>query len=78
MSEELHTLVGLYVVDALDDDERVRFVAHLAGCPACQQEVAEFQATTGRLSQLMAERPPASLRAPRSWSASPTPRRSRR
>ena len=63
MSEELHTLVGLYVVDALDDDERARFEAHLAGCPACQQEVAEFQATTGRLSQLMAERPPESVRA---------------
>ena len=63
MSEELHTLVGLYVVDALDDDERARFEAHLAGCPACQQEVAEFRSTTGRLSQLMAERPPESLRA---------------
>ena len=32
MSEELHTLVGLYVVDALDDDERARFEAHLADC----------------------------------------------
>jgi anti-sigma factor RsiW len=63
MSEELHTLVGLYVVDALDDDERARFEAHLAGCAACQQEVAEFRATTGRLSQLMAERPPETLRA---------------
>jgi anti-sigma factor RsiW len=63
MTEELHTLVGLYVVDALDDEERARFEAHLADCAACQQEVAEFQATTGRLSQLMAERPPASVRA---------------
>jgi anti-sigma-K factor RskA len=63
MSEELHTLVGLYVVDALDEDDRARFEAHLADCAACQQEVAEFQATTGRLSQLVAERPPASLRA---------------
>jgi anti-sigma-K factor RskA len=63
MSEELHTLAGLYVVDALDDDERERFEAHLAECSACRQEVAEFQATTGRLSQLMAERPPDSLRA---------------
>jgi anti-sigma-K factor RskA len=63
MSEELHTLVGLYVVDALDDDERIRFEEHLAGCAACQQEVAEFHATTGRLSQLMAEPPPPALRA---------------
>ena len=71
MSEELHTLVGLYVVDALDDDEQARFEAHLAGCAACQQEVAEFRATTGRLSQLMAERPPETLRA-----ATPRPLRS--
>ena len=63
MSEELHTLAGLYVVDALDDDDRARFEAHLADCSACQQEVAEFRATTGRLSQLMAERPPESVRA---------------
>jgi anti-sigma-K factor RskA len=63
MSDEMHTLVGLYVVDALDDDERAGFEAHLADCAACRQDVAEFQATTGRLSQLMAERPPDSLRA---------------
>jgi len=37
MSEELHTLAGLYVVDALDDDERARFDAHLADCAACQE-----------------------------------------
>ena len=63
MSEELHTLVGLYVVDALDDEERSRFEAHLADCAACSDEVAEFRATTGRLSGLMAENPPPALRA---------------
>jgi anti-sigma factor RsiW len=45
------------------DDASGRFEAHLAGCAACQQEVAEFRSTTGRLSQLMAERPPETLRA---------------
>ena len=63
MSEELHTLVGLYVVDALDDEERSRFEAHLTDCAACSEEVAEFRATTGRLSGLMAENPPPALRA---------------
>ncbi len=62
-SEDLHTLVGLYVVDALDGDERQRFEEHLAGCAACSAEVAEFRATAGRLSNLMAENPPPGLRS---------------
>src|SRR5262245_62087928 len=63
MNEELHGLVGLYVLDALDDDERAMFEAHLEECDACTAEVSEFRATTGGLSQLMAEQPPASLRS---------------
>ena len=63
MSEDLHMLVGLYVVDALDDDERARFEAHLAECDACANEVVEFRATAGRLSTLMAENPPPALRS---------------
>ena len=62
-SEDLHTLVGLYVVDALDGEERRRFEEHLPGCATCSAEVAEFRATTGRLSNLMAENPPPGLRS---------------
>ena len=62
-TEDLHALVGLYVVDALDDDERHRFEEHLAGCAGCSAEVSEFRATTGRLSNLMAENPPPALRS---------------
>jgi anti-sigma-K factor RskA len=62
-TEDLHSLVGLYVVDALDDEERHRFEEHLAGCAACSAEVSEFRATTGRLSNLMAENPPPGLRS---------------
>ena len=62
-TEDLHPLAGLYVVDALDDEERHRFEEHLAGCAACSTEVAEFRATTGRLSNLMAENPPPGLRS---------------
>jgi len=63
VTEDLHGLVGLYVVDALDDDERARFEEHLAACEACAAEVAEFQATTSRLAALTAEEPPPALRA---------------
>jgi anti-sigma factor RsiW len=62
-TEDLHALVGLYVVDALDDEERHRFEEHLAGCAGCSAEVSEFRATTGRLSNLMAENPPPALRS---------------
>ena len=62
MSDELHGLAGLYVVDALDSDERERFENHLAECPTCRDEVAGFRGTTGRLSQLMSESPPPWLR----------------
>jgi anti-sigma factor RsiW len=62
-TEDLHPLVGLYVVDALDDEERHRFEEHLAGCAACSAEVSEFRATTGRLGNLMAENPPPALRS---------------
>jgi anti-sigma-K factor RskA len=63
VSEDLHALVGLYVVDALEDDERERFEAHLAECPSCTGEAMEFRATTSRLSGLMAENPPPVLRS---------------
>jgi anti-sigma-K factor RskA len=63
MSDDIHALVGLYVVDALEDDERERFEAHLPDCTACTDEVAEFRATTSRLSGLMAENPPPALRS---------------
>jgi anti-sigma-K factor RskA len=63
MSDDVHAQVGLYVVDALDDDERRAFEEHLAGCPACAAEVVEFRSTTSRLSELMAENPPPALRS---------------
>jgi anti-sigma-K factor RskA len=63
MSDDLHALVGLYVVDALDDDERRAFEEHLAECASCSAEVVEFRSTTSRLSELMAENPPPALRS---------------
>ncbi|MFF8731552.1 anti-sigma factor domain-containing protein [Streptomyces sp. NPDC015171] len=47
---DLHALTGAYALHALHDDERAAFEHHLAECDACEQEVAEFTATTGRLA----------------------------
>jgi anti-sigma factor RsiW len=59
---ELHQLTGAYALDALPDDERMAFEIHLADCSTCQQEVAEFAATTGALGAAVAETPPPGLK----------------
>nr|WP_240968851.1 anti-sigma factor [Streptomyces sp. HNM0575] len=45
----MHTLTGVYAVNALPDSEREEFARHLAACPSCEREVAELRATAGRL-----------------------------
>lgn len=62
-SSELHTLTGVYAVNALSDSERVDFEGHLAHCPSCAQEVAELQATSAALAAAADLAPPAHLRA---------------
>ncbi|MFF1280704.1 anti-sigma factor domain-containing protein [Streptomyces sp. NPDC058299] len=47
---DLHALTGAYAVHALHDEERAAFERHLAECDACEQEVAGFTATAGRLA----------------------------
>lgn len=60
---EIHSAVGAYVVNALDPDELEEFEAHLAVCPTCRREVAEFGETAAELSLLAsAPPPPAALR----------------
>jgi anti-sigma-K factor RskA len=61
-AHEIHALSGAYAVDALDDDERARFEAHLAACAECQAEVASLQEATALLGGLEHAEPPASLR----------------
>ena len=63
MSDDIHALSGAYAVDALDDDERAQFEQHLAGCSACQAEVASLVAAATALSTLSDTAPPPSLRA---------------
>ena len=59
---ELHTLAGAYVLDAVTDDERDRFDAHLAGCEQCRQEIRELREATAGLGQAAAIAPRAELR----------------
>ncbi|SDD38474.1 anti-sigma factor [Auraticoccus monumenti] len=63
MSHDLHSDVGAYVADALDDDEREAFEAHLPDCPSCRREVTEFRETVSRLSVVSETAPPPALRA---------------
>lgn len=63
MNDDIHDLSGAYALDALDDLERARFEQHLARCPTCQRDVAEFRRTTTHLGRYAAEAPPAHLRA---------------
>ena len=39
MNDDIHSLVGAYAVDAVDDAERARFEDHLATCAECRAEV---------------------------------------
>jgi anti-sigma factor RsiW len=63
MSPDTHALTGAYAADALPDDERRSFEAHLAGCEPCAQEVAELQATAAILGAASYETPPAGMKA---------------
>jgi anti-sigma factor RsiW len=40
---EIQELLGVYALDAVDDDERDIIEAHLAGCPRCRAEVTEHR-----------------------------------
>jgi len=63
VTADIHTLAGAYAVNALPPDERADFEAHLDGCAACSQEVAELQETVARLGLAIAQDPPSQLRA---------------
>jgi anti-sigma-K factor RskA len=60
-SDDIHTLTGAYVVDAVSDAERRAFENHMAGCPACAQEVRELRQTTARLANATAALVPPTL-----------------
>ncbi|WP_326640172.1 anti-sigma factor [Streptosporangium sp. NBC_01755] len=58
-----HTLVGAYVLDAIDDHaDRLLFEEHLGRCAECAQEVRGLAETAARLGQAEAADPPPALR----------------
>ena len=62
MSDDLHSLSGAYVLDALSESERADFEVHLDRCPTCRDEVASLREVTPLLAETVAEEPPPSLR----------------
>jgi anti-sigma-K factor RskA len=62
-SPDLHSLVGAYALDALDDSERIAFEDHLNVCADCAAEVESLQAAATELSHATATPPPPELRA---------------
>lgn len=59
---DLHTLSGVYALNALDDDERDRFERHLRDCGVCEAEVRGFIATATVLSLASVAEPPPGLK----------------
>jgi anti-sigma-K factor RskA len=63
MNDDIHSLVGAYAVDAVDDAERRRFEEHLATCAECRAEVESLRAAAGHVAALADTPPPPSLKA---------------
>lgn len=59
---DIHALSGAYAVDALDDQERELFEQHLAGCSACQAEIASLREAASLLPETAYAAPPPALR----------------
>jgi anti-sigma-K factor RskA len=62
MNPDIHGLLGAYVLDAVDDVERMAFERHLRECSECRTEVAELREVTSRLADGAWSVPPPSLR----------------
>ncbi|MEO7589482.1 MAG: anti-sigma factor [Arachnia sp.] len=60
---DLHSIVGAYVADALDDSENDDFEHHLDDCDECRTEVADLRETMAQLGAFHEVAPPAPLRS---------------
>lgn len=58
LRHDLHTLTGVYALDAIAGSERERFERHLQRCPSCGNEVRGLQETATRLAGAVAMAPP--------------------
>jgi anti-sigma-K factor RskA len=59
---DLHTLTGVYVLDAVEPAERDRFEHHLGRCKPCAGEVRGLAATATGLAMAAAMAPPPQLK----------------
>jgi anti-sigma-K factor RskA len=59
---DVHTLIGAYALDALDEAERSAFERHLAECGSCREEVVDLRRTAVRLADAVAVAPPTRMR----------------
>jgi len=58
---DLHTLTGVYAIDALDGADLEEFERHLSRCQPCATEVRGLRETAGRLGLAAALEPPDAL-----------------
>jgi anti-sigma factor RsiW len=58
----LHTLVGAYVMDAVQEKDRAAFARHLQTCDPCREEVRSLRAAAARLGEAAAVTPRPELR----------------
>ena len=63
MTENLHELSALYVLDVLDGGDRARFETHLADCDQCQDELQGLRQSASALAFVEHRQPPEALRA---------------
>ncbi|WP_430867174.1 anti-sigma factor [Demequina aurantiaca] len=63
MTDNVHSLLGPYLVNAVTPAERDEFDAHLPGCQDCRDEVASLADVTAALAEAEAVAPPLSLRS---------------
>jgi anti-sigma factor RsiW len=59
---EAHTLLGPYVMDALDSKARAQFERHLARCQECTTGVGSLREATGRLATATCTQPDATAK----------------
>jgi len=62
MTDSVHELAYLYAIDALHDDERTRFEAHLGTCRRCQAEIQQTVRAVAALAEDVNEAPPPGLK----------------
>jgi len=64
LRQDLHTLTGVYALDAIDSDKELnRFSRHLNRCQSCAGEVRGFREVTTAMAFAAATDPPPEMRA---------------